>query len=288
MDNISSAVKYGPGFMGLIISLWLYGITFGQYVFYLCTFPLDKKALKFLVLIVFLLDSGHSYSLSAYYWLQLISWRASPASALFVPWELMMGMVFAYCVALIVQSFYAHRVWIISGHNKFLAGAVFVMAIAQFALGMTCVADTIRERTAVSLANSVLTVGSASAISIICDLIITGSIFFYLHPRRAGVKRLGSPIPDLVNVSVNMGAFTCLVSLVVFLMYFIHQDPYLVGAATPIMCKSYSNSFLAVLNARKLIRDRQEARVFSTFNLTTIDISHPPSATVASSHNQQA
>ncbi|KAG2347322.1 hypothetical protein BDR05DRAFT_651891 [Suillus weaverae] len=48
----STEVMWGPGFIGCIIATALYGISFGQYIFYLRSFPRDSKRLKLFIMTV--------------------------------------------------------------------------------------------------------------------------------------------------------------------------------------------------------------------------------------------
>ncbi|KAH7912834.1 hypothetical protein BJ138DRAFT_1147511 [Hygrophoropsis aurantiaca] len=86
-------------------------------------------------------------------------------------------------------------------------------------------------------------------------MIITSNIFFYLRPQRSGVKRIGSAVGHLINVFVNMGLLTCLISLLLLVFNWTEGGQYWLGAPAPIMCKSYTNSLLAILNARNTIRN---------------------------------
>ncbi|KAH7922817.1 hypothetical protein BV22DRAFT_629879 [Leucogyrophana mollusca] len=271
MSETTFAQNWGPTFIGFTFSLGMYGVALGQYGFYLRAFPFDQKALRMLVLLIFIMDSLQSYGMIVYFrtLFTLCHRNTAPACLSVLPWELFMAVVLSYVVTFIVQSFYAHRVWIISGRNKLITVAVLTTTLAQFVLGMMCAGKAIRTRSVSALYTSMLTGGAAAGLSAFCDTLITGSVFFYLNRRRTGVKRVATSIQQLVDVIVNMGLFTCLVSLVMFVCYSIQKDTYLVGAPGPTLCKSYVNSMLAVLNARKSIRDHAA----ETYKLSTIPLS---------------
>ncbi|KAH7925938.1 hypothetical protein BV22DRAFT_1033439 [Leucogyrophana mollusca] len=123
MSDVSAALNWGPGLIGLAFSLGMYGVALGQYGFYMHAFPLDPRALKMLVLFVFILDTLQSYGMVAYNWVLLIP-RHHNDNSLVLPWEAPMAAMLSYCTTVVVQSFYAHRLWIISGHNKLITAAV--------------------------------------------------------------------------------------------------------------------------------------------------------------------
>ncbi|KIN96636.1 hypothetical protein M404DRAFT_1006659, partial [Pisolithus tinctorius Marx 270] len=145
-----------------------------------------------------------------------------------------------FFTAFFVQCFYAHRVWIIGNRNKLLTGAV------------SGIIDTLFS----SPYSPMNALGSA-----ICDAIITTSVFLYLRPS-GGLLRKENHIHRLNLVFVQMGLITFLTSLALAILYYQDQlvGKYLTAAPGAILGKTYSNSMLAVLNARKPIRDQQQAQ----------------------------
>ncbi|KAH0834687.1 hypothetical protein J3R83DRAFT_10213, partial [Lanmaoa asiatica] len=124
----------------------------------------------------------------------------------------------------------------------------------------------------------------------ICDILITGSVFFYLREGRREIQRSRNYFRHLTIVFINMGLFTCLVSIGWCLLYVIQGGQYFTAATTTFVCKgeccyllntlssirvgclAYANSMIAVLNARKSVRDREQDLVINGHNLATIDI----------------
>ncbi|KAH7912152.1 hypothetical protein BJ138DRAFT_1149068, partial [Hygrophoropsis aurantiaca] len=258
MSDVSAAMDWGPGLIGLALSLGMYGVALAQYGFYLNAFPRDPRGLKALVLFVFIIDALHSYGMIAYNWAILVTCHRGvigecPAD---LPWEAVMAPVISYSTTFIVQSFYGHRLWIISAHNKYITFTVFVIAVIEYALGISCIVGIIRNAGSPTAANTALAVGGAAAgLSVTCDVLITSSVFFYLRPQRSGIKRTGTAMQQLINIFVNMGLLTCLISLSLFVFNWTEDGQYWIGAPAPLICKSYTNSLMAVLNARKFIRD---------------------------------
>ncbi|KAH7908906.1 hypothetical protein BJ138DRAFT_1181407 [Hygrophoropsis aurantiaca] len=272
MPETSFAQMWTPVFIGLALSMAMYGIALGQYFFYLRAFTFDPKALKVMVLLLFIMDTLHSYGMLVYFRRLLILCHHNTTSAICIsvlPWELFMAVILSYLVTFVVQSFYVHRVWIISAHNRWITVTVLVTALAQFVFGMLCTGNAIRTKSVAALYTSMVTGGSAAGMSVACDTVITSSVFYYLHLKRQRVKRASTAIHQLVNVFINMGLFTCLISMVMFITYSIQGSRYLVGTPGQLLCKSYINSILAVLNARKSIRQNAT----QTFKLSTIPTS---------------
>ncbi|KIK81672.1 hypothetical protein PAXRUDRAFT_747794 [Paxillus rubicundulus Ve08.2h10] len=116
-----------------------------------------------------------------------------------------------YWITFMVQVFYAHRVWIISGYNRVITLVVVASTTAQFLLGLMIMGDIIRTPTFEALSFSKYTPWAAIA-SATCDAMITSSVFYYLRPARTGVVRRGN-IKRLNFVFIQMGLLSFMNSL---------------------------------------------------------------------------
>ncbi|KIK79577.1 hypothetical protein PAXRUDRAFT_160967, partial [Paxillus rubicundulus Ve08.2h10] len=149
-----------------------------------------------------------------------------------------------------LDSFYAQRVWIISGRNRVIT---FVVV-----WHLTC--SRTRTPTFEALSTSRYQAWSAFA-SAACDAMITSSVFYYLRPGRTGFIRRGNIIKRLNLVFIQMGFLSFINALVLAILYFVQDGQlgqYLVAAPGIILSKTYVNSMLAVLNSRKSIRDQHD------------------------------
>ncbi|KAG0708524.1 hypothetical protein DFH29DRAFT_890636, partial [Suillus ampliporus] len=98
--------------------------------------------------------------------------------------------------------------------------------------------------------------------SALCDAFITGTIWFFLRPARSGNVRVKSMnyINKLMRIFIHMGLFSFLVATTMAVLY-LFQDGFIgqfyTAAPGAVIGKSYMNSMMAVLNARKTIRERE-------------------------------
>ncbi|KAF8837276.1 hypothetical protein BDN67DRAFT_1071523 [Paxillus ammoniavirescens] len=268
---------WGPTFIGFAIAIAAYGVTIGQFIHYVRTFSSDKVLVKVLVFIVFILDSAHTFLSTTTLYNLFIQCRrnASPSCMIYLPGTLTGSVCIIFWIAFIVQIFYAHRVWIISGYNRVVTLGVIVSAIGQLVLGLVVVDEIIRTPTFNVLSGSRYTSLSALS-SAICDAIITSSVYYYLRPARTGIVRRAYPtllhrmilmfcyrkgniIKRLNFVFIQMGLLSLINTLALVILYSIQDHllgQYLTAAPGIILGKTYVNSMLAVLNARKSPRDR--------------------------------
>ncbi|KAG1743686.1 uncharacterized protein EDB91DRAFT_1125385 [Suillus paluster] len=93
----------------------------------------------------------------------------------------------------------------------------------------------------------------------LCDIGITGSVWWFLHPARTDNVRSKSRnyLKELTQILVNTGLISCVVAVTMAVLYQVQNGHYYSAAPGSLLGKTYFNSMMAVLNARKSIRERQ-------------------------------
>ncbi|KAH7923539.1 hypothetical protein BV22DRAFT_1196612 [Leucogyrophana mollusca] len=276
-----------PGLVGLTISLVMYGITLGQYSYYWRTFPNDKRHVKYFVALLLAMDTFHAYCSAATEWYVLVSCRrhGSIACPMGPSWQSIASLflsvrisaleyrvtalttVTKFLVPFITQSFYGQRIWIISGNNRIITSAIFFLAAAQIGCGFAVV---MLGATHSSLMLSIPIMISSSLAAAVTDILISGSVYFYLRPGRFGIKRTETRIRHLTTVSINMGFLTCVMNVVMVVFNSKLELGFCVSGAAMIAVRSQINSVLAVLNARRRYPQRRHPHPFSTIQLPSI------------------
>ncbi|KIJ13141.1 hypothetical protein PAXINDRAFT_14041 [Paxillus involutus ATCC 200175] len=214
------ALIWAPTFLGYTVALASYGATIGQLTYYARAFPSDRRLLKILFLVTFMVQ-------------------------VYVPNPLQ-GVLQYFNSAL--DSFYAHTVWIVSGHNRVITFGVIASTTAQLVLGLMVIGDVVHTPTLEALVDSKYQAWSALA-GAACDIMITSSVFYYLRPARTGFIRRGNIIKRLNLVFIQMGLLTFINALALVILYFMQDGQvgrFLTGAPGVILSKTYVNSMLAV------------------------------------------
>lgn len=170
-----------------------------------------------------------------------------------------------FSIPFVVQCFYAWRLWIISRRNVLLVASVILLSASEFVSSVGFIFGLRLPAFALRVAFSVT--------GVIADLLITGSVYYYLRPNRSGVKRSQTAIQHVVTVTINMGALTSIIALWLWITW-VTQGPK-PPVSTPLMItsQSYVNSILAVLNARaqEPQSSHSPGKTF-TFGLTSLSI----------------
>ncbi|KAG0708168.1 hypothetical protein DFH29DRAFT_522228 [Suillus ampliporus] len=188
--------------------------------------------------------------------------------------QLLLGVLASAWIVLAVQCFYAHRVWIITEHNRFITGIICVLAIASFGFGMITSGLMFHTRSPDVLFDTKWSQFAAFA-DALCDLVITGTVWWFLRPARTGNVRSKSRnyLKPLTQIFVNMGLFSCFVAVTMAVLYQVQNGQFYSAAPGALLGKTYLNSMMAVLNARKSIRERQRVSRSMT-ELPTIPTIH--------------
>jgi len=256
MSNSLATTAWGPGLIGLGISDAMFGVSLAQSTYYAWFFPDDHIFIKLLVLLIFIADVFHLIGTTELYWTLLLRCHRSdiPTCKTDLTWGAYVAVPVNYIITFAVQCFYCHRVWIITGNKRSITLTALLIAVVQLALGTWASIETVKHGTIEFLFTTPL-IPVASGVSTVCDIIITGTIFKYLW--RSELRGRSNIIRDLVVVFINMGASTCLISVAVGVVYLTQGDNYWVEAPAVIISRCYVNSLLAVLNARRRIRERE-------------------------------
>ncbi|KAI5981196.1 hypothetical protein EDD15DRAFT_462940 [Pisolithus albus] len=229
-------------------------VSVSQYRFYVVSFPGDKLVVK-IAFLVFFLDTINTLAFLCLYYRVLIEYRWNTTYPPTTQMTRSIAFASNSCVAFLVQCFYAHRVWIIGGRNELLTCGVILAAFAQL--------DAYDSNDIATYFSNPDLAANALA-SAICDAVITASVFFCLRRSQNGSGLLQeNSIQKLSLIFVQMGLIT-----------FDQAGQYFTAAPVSLLSKTYTNSMLAVLNARKRIRDRQQLEQASPSELPTLPTRH--------------
>ncbi|KAI0302139.1 hypothetical protein BC826DRAFT_500361 [Russula brevipes] len=250
----------------LLAGLWnwgLYGVLVVQFYVYSYNFPDDKRSLKLLVYAIFVIETIQTGLNCAdlFYWLisgygDVTHLSSFFASSIDVP-------IIESVVSIIVQFFYAYRIWILSAKQSWwfcllICLSSTVGAAAGFTGGIY---TTIRKRWASGgrLKAMALTwvIGNATG-----DILIAAAMLYYLAKRRRAADSAFNDhaLVKIVRLTIETNVLTTSVGIVSLLMIVIYPNENWYTCPTSILGKLYSNTFLVWLNNRISIRNAATAR----------------------------
>jgi len=255
---------FGALLIGVFIAAALWGITCTQTFIYFNNYPNDTIGMKVLVFCVWLLDTTHQALICHTAYTYLVTHFAQVEFLGAMVNTLVIEVFFNGMVALLVQSFFARRVWILSKHSVVLTGAVMLFVVAEFVAVFYYAARGSSFTTLGQLSELKALSITVNALAAAGDLLIAVILCWILQTSRTGFSKSDTVITKLIAISINTGLVTSicailsLITIVVFPNAFIYITFYFT------LGRLYSNSLLATLNARKALRDATQDMSMST------------------------
>jgi len=111
--------------------------------------------------------------------------------------------------------------------------------------------------------------GTASA-----DILIAGSMCWYLYHKKTGIARTDSIIVTLMTYSINSGLLTSILATITLIFFVMVPTSSLIWQSIFWTSgKCYVNSLLAMLNSRDYLRERSESdnsEANRAYNMTSV------------------
>ncbi|KAJ7500069.1 hypothetical protein FB451DRAFT_1119217 [Mycena latifolia] len=238
--------RTAPELYGMFFNYGLMGSLLVQVYHYYGSFPKDRTITKVIVYGLFVLElvqtgimSYFAYTIfgSGYGNLEVFD-----KSAL----EWFPVCILGSLIAGIVQLFYAYRLHVFSGSKSRLALLQISSGIAQGVISkLTIDRSNLTER---PICVTIWLLSSA-----LCDIVIAGSMSYYLRRSQLISPRLKDAITRMVRYTVETGAITAVVAVVQVVVQLAFPKNNFFETPSWTLGKLYSNNLLVLLNARAVV-----------------------------------
>jgi len=247
-----------PLIFGILFNWTLFGVLCVQVYVYARSFKTDRSWMKALVYFVFVFEIVQTAMTGAdmYFWfaagfgnvLELANSQLSPIDIPF----------FVAFMSLIVQSFFAYRIYTIKKSFWFAVGVIVILAFMQAGAGF-CVGITAMLNQGFSASQQRNTevaagiwLGGNAAVDVIIALTMT---YLLLSSRRQEHGFSSDMLTNIVRLTVETNTITAMMSIISLgVEYGTPATPYYY-TPTAIMGKLYSNTLLVTLNNRLALRE---------------------------------
>ncbi|KAF7362519.1 hypothetical protein MVEN_00599700 [Mycena venus] len=249
LDNL-----LGAAFIGIMISTAIYGITCLQgYIYYSENSSGDNQHLKIFVGALIALDTFHVMLLGIFYYHYTVTNFGDYVQLLDSTWSLLAQVIVEDVIALMVQFFFAYRIYHLSEKNMLVPTAVCILSIGQ--LGFTVVAVNVKEFKESEAMKPWTISGMASSVA--CDVIITISMIYYLwSQKQQGNESDYQQADALLAKYRHVACFLTTVFAIATSITFVTNETSLVyGPFFFVLSRMYACSFLALLNTRHHLRE---------------------------------
>ncbi|KAF8064426.1 hypothetical protein FPV67DRAFT_222163 [Lyophyllum atratum] len=289
----------GAAFLGTVFAAMLYGVTNLQVYLYFQNYRNDWRVQKYSVALLWVLDTLHlSLTIAAMYHYLVDSFGSLLALTLVV-WcvaqtrphrssliqscqcrSFKLQIAVNVVIINIIQTLYAVRVWKLGRHyQRIWPILVAAIVVSGYAIGIVLAVKTYNIHTFAELAQMSWVVYASFSWSTAIDIVIAIAMCFYLIRGKSGFSGTNNKIIAIVRMILISGFLTSACSLAALITYGTMPDTLVFLGIEFLLTKLYINSFLAMLNARQSVRDKDTSSgnslsVTKMMNIRTTTSSH--------------
>ncbi|EJD07970.1 uncharacterized protein FOMMEDRAFT_101388 [Fomitiporia mediterranea MF3/22] len=261
MATADLRLTFGAMYIGCVISVSFSGIGTLQAYYYFRQFrKRDSRLMKSTVLSAWLLDFVHTVFICQGIWHYLVLGWGNQAELDHLTWTVGASIAVTGLITIIVQMFFANRVWRLSKHNAVLTAVIVFLAFIRLGSALTTTVQMIRLQSFKAFIRDfrwLFTFGLS--LSCIIDVIITSSLCYYLQGNRTGYSSIDDVLHRLLLYTINNGLLTTFASMLAMVFAAAMPNNFLFLSLHFIIAKCYVNSLLATLNSRDALKRRDDS-----------------------------
>ncbi|GJE84483.1 hypothetical protein PsYK624_005590 [Phanerochaete sordida] len=271
-------VMAGPFLLLLALSLILFGVLSCQMYFYWTTYLADSPWMRNYVLGVWLLECVHTalwlHAMYIYFARSLIN---AGAGLYTITWSTAAAVLLSHLIVIITQGFYIYRIWQLSDGCWVITAIPAFLLTAKFGLSLASCQFFFRFGTWEALRGdqtAIAVFDSAISVCVATDLVTTAIFSYYLKQNRLDFGRTRHVIDKLLRYTVHTSAVTFVVSASILITFYAWEHSLAFIGIIAVISKVYCTTMLAMLNARREIRDKLEEAFMNSIHLSSINIEH--------------
>jgi len=255
---VDAATAVGPVFIANILNWMLMGTLIMQVYTYYLKFRTDRMFIRVLVYALLVIDATQTIMLTHHGWWALVAIWGKPDQLDVLTWSAAMMPLMCGIVSILVQFFYAWRIWTLTT-NKYVHYLTILVMLGSLTQGLAAIIGAVVSRENPTQA-TLIRMHSEFEVwwggSLATDTLITICMTYVLsqHKSRTTWKKSETMLTTLINRVVQTGAITVLCASVGVGLYlrFEHTTYHFVPAY--ILGKLYTNSLMLTLNLRRARR----------------------------------
>ncbi|TFK62361.1 hypothetical protein BDN72DRAFT_393382 [Pluteus cervinus] len=245
--------------VGVLISMFLFGIATLQAHVYVRKFAEDPLVVKLMVLIVWTLELAHTVAVSNGLYFMVVAQYTNPQANVVQDLDpgFRIAVLFSGCIAASVQAYFTHRLRVVSGKLA-IPIAFYILAAMRFVgwVWASIMATVSMQPPGEAHAHAgwawpfvPLLAGGA-----VVDVTLAALVCIHFSQSRAKAG-INAPLMDkLMLWTIQNGLLTGLAGLTTAICLITMRDNYIWVAVFLILTRLFSNSFMASLNARQHLR----------------------------------
>ncbi|KAL4063590.1 hypothetical protein V8B97DRAFT_1876581 [Scleroderma yunnanense] len=251
---------FGATFIGSCTAMLMYGITTLQTYLYYMYYPNDPRDTKLLVRRQRILDTLHIALMCRSIYFYLVSNFGNVVALAEGTWSLRGNQL---CIAVLVQLFFSVRIFYLCRREiRWLVTVpIVLMVLAHFGRIAETVVFMFMKRQFKSLSQITYYAATPFAVTaVLSDIFVAGALCILLRGKRSPFFETNVLVNTLIIYAINRCLLTSLVAIIEVIVFAILPHSLWFLAIDFVIGKLYANSFLASLNSRGSLRDRERRR----------------------------
>ncbi|KAJ7224964.1 hypothetical protein B0H12DRAFT_1193397 [Mycena haematopus] len=254
VDNTLGAIV-----VGFAVACVIYGILLTQAWTYFSRFQSDTIVYKMLVVVILILETVDQTFIGHFVYFYTVTSAGQPLALATgtTTWSVIMQQALGSVVSTIVKCAFATRVYRFSDKNIFITALLVLLALGQLGVAAAFTFHAFQLSSIPQVFNLKLLATISLALGVLTDVLTASFLCFFLwRMRTGGHSAANSLITRLVADAINTGVLTTVVSLSTLLLFDFLAGNLIFAATYFLLSKLYAISFLATLNARRVVRGR--------------------------------
>jgi hypothetical protein len=245
LDNTLGAL-----IIGSLLSMTLWGVTCVQTYEYFRIYN-DTRLQKFIIGFLWTMDTLSSALIVFSVYAHAIENITNPMAVVKPLWAIYLQLTVTAVIAIIIRTTFIRRIYALGGKNILLLAGMMGFAICDFVILTTITALEFRFKT---VTRAIMYLSFAMGALADCSIAVT--LCLLLHSARTGFGRTDTIVTTLISYMVTSGLFTAVFATLSMVMALVFPFS-LIGLAFFLLhSKLFLNSYLASLNARERLRER--------------------------------
>ncbi|KAF9050875.1 hypothetical protein BDZ89DRAFT_594735 [Hymenopellis radicata] len=244
----------GVMLIGVVLSAILYGLAIGQTLYYYSKYPKDPWYLKLLVAITVCFDTIHLILITQTMYHYLITSYYDSTALTEATWGVIIEALPTGVTGALVQCFYAVRVFRLSKKNLILTGVIMVLVVGNAGCGTVWVVLAMSKKSYKDLLDISAMTMTINALSVAADVLISLSLCIIFQRSKTGFRRSDTILTKLTIFFLNTGLATSMCAVGSLISLAVSPNSLVYALWYFCIGRLYTNSLLAALNARNIIR----------------------------------
>lgn len=237
-------------------------------------YPRDWIVYKVSVAVLWVLDAINlALTIHAMYYYLVINFGGVEA-LIHVVWSFKLQTVMNVPIIIMVQGLYALKLWRLNYRGDWIPRLVPLGVIADTVIGSVLAVRTCQLKYFTELPSMAWITYASFGSAVVVDALLAVTIIYYLRRSRGEFESTNNRIEKLVFWTLSTGVITSICSLAALITYTLFPDKLYFLAIEFLLTKLYINSLLAMLNARRSIREGTDISI----NFTRSNNSNMPTS----------